>query len=397
MPDANPIRLLKDTHPQLEIWWDSSPLVYADWLAGAGRDHRAARLFDLAPGQDGRLVFGPQSLLDGATTNQPLTWQVLERDPEAWSGWLRAQHPAPGDLDAREAMWRTHIEVAARGADMLAPIFEASGRRLGQICCQVDPRDLTNVDAMLAQARRIHAARPNIMVKLPGTREGIECVRVLTAEGTPTNVTLGFTVSQLVAVGEAAAAGLVEAQRRGTDLRNWRSCAVMMLGRFEDAPEFVAEAQGRGIVLTPADLRWAGIAIFRRAHRLYRAAGYPSKLMAASLRIGPVVDGQARVWHLEKLAGADAVLTVFPNIFEAFLSTTPGRDLPPQIDDPIPQEVLERLERIPYFAAAYDEHGIPPEAWVRHPALQATANAFTRSMEAIEHFAAQQSLEWRER
>ena len=112
-------------------------------------------------------------------------------------------------------MWRTHIEIAARGADMLAPIFEATDRRRGQICCQVDPRDLTDLPAMLAQARRIHAARPNIMVKLPGTAEGIEAVRILTAEGIPTNVTLGFTVAQLVATGEAAQAGLVEARRAG--------------------------------------------------------------------------------------------------------------------------------------------------------------------------------------
>ena len=258
MLDANPIRRLKDTNPQLEVWWDSSPLVYADWLAGAGRDHRDARLFDLVPGPDGQTLFAPDSLLDGATTNQPLTWQVLEKYPEVWAEWLAAQRASAGNLDAREAMWRTHIEIAARGADMLAPIFEATDRRRGQICCQVDPRDLTDLPAMLAQARRIHAARPNIMVKLPGTAEGIEAVRILTAEGIPTNVTLGFTVAQLVATGEAAQAGLAEARQRGTDLRNWRSCAVMMLGRYEDAPPFKEQAAERGIELSEADRALGG-------------------------------------------------------------------------------------------------------------------------------------------
>jgi transaldolase len=389
MLDANPIRRLKDTHPGLEVWWDSSPLVYTDWLAGAGQAYRTARLLDLVPGPDGQTFFAPDSLLDGATTNQPLTWQVLEQYPDVWAEWLAAQRPSAGNLDAREAMWRVHIEVAARGADMLAPIFEATDRRRGQICCQVDPRDMTDVDAMLAQARRIHAARPNIMVKLPGTAEGIECVRLLTAEGVPTNVTLGFTVSQLVAVGEAAAAGLAEAQRRGTDLRNWRSCAVMMLGRYEDAPPFKEQASERGIELTDADLRWAGIAIFRKAHVLFQVRNYPSKLMAASMRVGPIVDDQTRVWHLEKLAGADAVLTVFPNIFEAFLANYPGLPIVPQIAEPVPEDVLARLCRIPYFVDAYDEHGLAPDEWVGHPALQATADAFVRSMEAIEGFAAQ--------
>ena len=387
MIDANPIRRLKDTHPGLEVWWDSSPLVYADWLAGAGRDYRAARLFDPVPGPDGQTLFAPDSLLDGATTNQPLTWQVLEKYPEVWSKWLATQPASAGNPDAREAMWRTHIEIAARGADMLAPIFEATDRRCGQICCQVDPRDMTDVNAMVAQARRIHAARPNIMVKLPGTAEGIEAVRILTAEGVPTNVTLGFTVAQLVATGEAAQAGLAEARQRGTDLRNWRSCAVMMLGRYEDVPEFRAQAAERGIELTDADLRWAGIAIFRKAHRLFRERGYPSKLMAASMRLGPTIDGRLRVWHLEKLAGADAVLTVFPNIFEAFLTNYAGLPLAPQIEEPAPDEVLERLLRIPYFAEAYAEDGLAPEQFVAHPALQATATSFSQAMEKIEEFA----------
>ena len=389
MSDTNPIRRLKDTHPQLEVWWDSSPLVYADWLAGAGRDHRDAWLFDLVPGPDGRTLFAPDSLLDGATTNQPLTWQVLEKYPEVWAEWLAAQRTTAGNLDVGEALWRTHIEVAARGADMLAPIFAATDRREGQICCQVDPRDLTDLPAMLAQARRIHAARPNIMVKLPGTAEGIEAVRILTAEGIPTNVTLGFTVSQLVATGEAAQAGLAAARQRGTDLRNWRSCAVMMLGRYEDAPPFKEQAAERGIELTDADLRWAGIAIFRKAHRLFRERAYPSKLMAASMRLGPTVDGSLRVWHLEKLAGADAVLTVFPNIFEAFLTSYAGLALVPQIEAPVPDEVLERLLQVPYFAQAYDERGMAAEDFVAHPALQATAASFVQSMAHIERFAAQ--------
>ena len=242
---------------------------------------------------------------------------------------------------------------------------------------------------MVEQARRIHAARPNIMVKLPGTREGIEAVRILTAEGVPTNVTLGFTVSQLVAVGQAAAAGLAEARAARHESGNWRSCAVMMLGRYEDAPEFRAQAAERGIELNDADLRWAGIAIFRKAHRLFRERGYPSKLMAASMRLGPTVDGSSRVWHLEKLAGADAVLTVFPNIFEAFLTSYAGVPLEPQIEEPVPDEVLERLLQVPYFAQAYDEHGIAAEDFVAHPALQATAASFAQSMENIERFAAQ--------
>jgi transaldolase len=105
------------------------------------------------------------------------------------------------------------------------------------------------------------------------------------------------------------------------------------------------------------------------------------------MRLGPTVDGVTRVWHLEKLAGADAVLTVFPNVFEAFIEAYSDVPIEPQIDEPVPDDVLERLLRIPYFAEAYDEHGIAPEDFAKHPALQATAASFREAMERIEAFA----------
>ena len=48
----------------------------------------------------------------------------------------------------------------------------------------------------------------------------------------------------------------------------------------------------------------------------------------------------------------------------------------------------ERLLRLPYFAEAYDESGIAPDAWVSHPALRATAASFSQAMEQVEAFAA---------
>ena len=384
----NPVEKLSESSSDLEVWWDSSPLVYEPWTEGMGGADRAGNLFDIEVASSGATRFRSNSLVRGATTNQPLTWQVIDSEPDKWSAWLRAQLEAEPDLTARDAMWRLFIEVAVQGADKLAPIFQASGHRHGYICCQVDPRDMTNLDAMLEQARRIHGARPNLMVKMPGTKEGIEGVRILTSEGIPTNVTLGFTVPQLVAVGQAAQAGLDKAVEQGTDLRNWRSCAVMMLGRYEGAAPMQAQAKERGIELSESDLRWAGISIFRKAHRIFRERRYPSKLMAASMRLGPVVDGVTRVWHLEKLAGANAVLTVFPNVFEAFLAAYGDLPLEPQIEEPIPDQVLERLSQIPYFAEAYDEHGIAPEDWASHPALQVTAASFSEAMEEIEMFAA---------
>ncbi|MCK5156147.1 MAG: transaldolase family protein [Spirochaetales bacterium] len=391
MPDDNnAVRKLAATNPGLELWWDSSPLVYDAWTKGPGKEFKDTGLFQVSDADDDSDdgIFQEESLLQGCTTNQPLVWQAIEEDPERWAKWLKNQLDATPGLDVQEAMWRLYIQPAVLGADMLEPIFLGSNKRWGQICCQVDPRNLTDTETMLLQARRIHSARPNIMIKMPATKEGIDGVRILASEGIPTTVTLGFTLSQLIAVGEAVEKGLKTARKQGTDLSRWRCCAVMMLGRFEDAPQLKNQANSLGIEITEADLRWAGIAIFRKAHMLYKKRGYASKLMAASMRLGPTIEGVQCIWHLEKLAGADAVLTIFPNIFEAFISTYKDIPIESRIEEPIPREVMEKLLRIPYFVEAYNERGIKPENFINHPALQATAAGFTEAMENVERFAA---------
>ena len=382
MAAQNPLIALRNAGKNTEIWWDTSPLLYEEWQKTCGEN--MPELFHLRQEKE-KKSFDSDSLLQGSTTNPPLAWQALEKNPEFWRQWLLSRSTTMAD--SKEAMWQLYLELARAGATMLLPIFSASNRKRGQICCQVDPRDMTDIDAMMSQAQQIHLVAPNVMVKIPGTREGIECVRLLTGLGIPTNVTLGFTVSQLMAVGEAALAGLQEANKsRGTDLTNWRSCAVMMLGRYEDALPMKEQATQKGIELSEEDIRWAGIAIFRKAHRIFLERKYPSKLMAASMRLGPEVAGEKRVWHLEKLAGSDAVLTVFPNIFEQFVKSYRGLDLPVSINEQIPEQVLNKLLQIPYFVQAFEEQGISQEQFVEHPALQATAASFCEAMDSMETF-----------
>ncbi len=81
------------------------------------------------------------------------------------------------------------------------------------------------------------------------------------------------------------------------------------------------------------------------------------------------------------------MLTVFPNIFEAFLTNYPGLPIASQIAESVPEDVLARLSRIPYFAEAYDEHGLAPEQFAAHPALRITAASFVDAMVKIEGFA----------
>jgi transaldolase len=239
---------------------------------------------------------------------------------------------------------------------------------------------------MVAQGMALNAANPNVMIKMPGTKEGIAGIRILAAKGIPTNATLVFTIPQILSVAEAVQGGHAEAVAKGVDTSRWRAVCTMMLGRYEDVPEFAAQCQAKGFELTESDKRWSGIAIFKKACRLFEERAYPLKMLAASMRVGPTVDGRLRVWHVEKLAGHDAILTIFPNIYEAWLAHYTPEEIVSHADEGVPEEVVERLLQVEYFRQGYLEGGLDPDDYISHPAVIATGNSFAEATRELEMY-----------
>ena len=85
-----------------------------------------------------------------------------------------------------------------------------------------------------------------------------------------------------------------------------------MLARYGDLGGLREAGKEKGIELSDGDVRLAELAIVKKAYRLLKDSDYQSKLLPCSLRVGPIVDGTLRVWHLEEMAGADVVVTVPP-------------------------------------------------------------------------------------
>ncbi len=376
----NSLARLAATHPELEIWWDSSPLIFESWrkevleaAAGTPFEPRAKEILE-----------DIWSLFVGCTTNPPLTKQVVDRDPAPWEEWIRNEVAGSAKVDHFDVFWKLYSSVVKKGAEAFLEVHEKSNGKLGYISGQVDPRVLQDTRKMVAQAIALNSMSPNIMIKMPGTKEGIYGITILTAMGIPTNATLTFTLSQLMSVAEAVKVGLELARKNGVDLSAWRSVITLMLGRMEDCKVFHQQAEELGIELSEADRRWAGIAVFNKALRLIKERGYESKLLAASMRLGPTVDGKQRVWHLEKLAGKPVVLTIFPNVIETWLREYDGEEIDPSPED-APPEVIEKLLKIPYFNEAYNE-GQPQEEFINHGAVIETANQFSQATNDLQEF-----------
>src|SRR5512139_1771684 len=256
---------LTQVNSGMEIWWDSSPLVFKPWvkkMVDAAPPARKAALEE----QLNRIYVlddPAKSLIRGCTTNPPLSLTAVKSDPEMWNPWIDNLIVTNPGLTQHEYFWLTYREVIKRGAEMMLPIWQASGGRYGYISGQLDPRLITETEKMIEMAQEIRAIAPNLMIKVPASTQGVEVVKVLTSMAIPTNVTTCFTMPQIWAVANAAAEGVKIGEKNGVDMSKWRAVITMMIGRLTENPELDVQAERRNIKLSWADKHWLGIYVFR--------------------------------------------------------------------------------------------------------------------------------------
>ena len=310
-------RLIK-TNPNMEIWWDSSPLVFKPWvekMVSAAPQERKAEIKE----QLNRLYNADSpadSIFRGCTTNPPLSWSAVQSDPKYWAEWISKQSTANPGLDKKQMAWTTYKEIVKRGAEAFLPIHQASDGRFGWISGQLDPRLFSEVDQMVHDADELVKLSPNVMIKVPASMDGMEVLKILASKGISTNTTTCFTLPQIMGSADATMAGLKIAEKNKVDLKNWRAVITMMIGRLTEHPVLDLQAERKNIKLSWADKHWWGIAVFREAYRLLMEGGYASKMLACSMRPGPLVAGKMQYWDLQKIAGGDIVYTCPPYVLE---------------------------------------------------------------------------------
>ena len=126
----------------------------------------------------------------------------------------------------------TDIQAAA---DDLRPVYDRLDGADGFASIEVSPFLASSTQGTIDEARRLWSAvdRPNLMVKVPCTREGVPAVRALTAEGVNVNITLLFAIDMYEAVAEAFIAGLEDRVARGGDVSRISSVASFFVSRID--------------------------------------------------------------------------------------------------------------------------------------------------------------------
>jgi transaldolase len=119
--------------------------------------------------------------------------------------------------------------------DVLRPVYEATGGEDGRVSIEVDPRLAHETDRTIAEAKGLWwlVDRPNVMIKIPASVEGLPAITAATAAGLSVNVTLIFGLDRYDLVMEAYLAGLEQAQAAGIDLSTIRSVASFFVSRVD--------------------------------------------------------------------------------------------------------------------------------------------------------------------
>ena len=127
------------------------------------------------------------------------------------------------------------IEDVRAACDALLAVFEKSGGLDGRVSFEVSPRLAHDTAGTVEEARRLRAAvsRPNVMIKVPATAEGLPAVRTLIAEGTCVNVTLIFSLARYEQVAEAYLSGLELRAAQGQPLEPVVSVASFFVSRVD--------------------------------------------------------------------------------------------------------------------------------------------------------------------
>jgi transaldolase len=268
--------------------------------------------------------------VQGMTSNQAIFEKAISGSAD-YDGDMQALARAGKDTDAiYEALAVKDIRAAA---DVLRPVYESTGGRDGYVSLEVSPFLARDTERTIAEARHLYetVGRPNLMIKIPATAEGLPAITASIGAGINVNVTLIFGIGNYTAVAEAYMAGLEKlaaaapSTRGGHPVDRVASVASFFVSRVDTAldPQLekagardllgriavdncrLAYAEYRRLLATP---RWQSLAA--------KGARPQRVLWASTSTKNPAYPDTL---YVDELIGPDTVNTLPPETLKAFL------------------------------------------------------------------------------
>jgi transaldolase/glucose-6-phosphate isomerase len=251
----------------------------------------------------------------GVTSNPSIFEQAILGSPDYDERLAELTHNGDG---VEEIYWTLAIEDVQGAADVLRPVWEHTDGGDGYVSLEVAPDVARDTEATLAMARDLwaRADRPNVMIKIPGTPEGVPAIRAAIAEGININVTLLFSLDAWAAIAEAWLAGLEDRAAAGKPIDHVASVASFFVSRVDTAADKRLKALGRQELCGKAAVanaqlayeRWQQLVASERFAAMRAKGARPQRLLWAST--GTKDPAYSDVKYVAELVGPETVNTM---------------------------------------------------------------------------------------
>jgi transaldolase len=235
--------------------------------------------------------------------------------------------------DIYESLIFTDIRHAC---DILRPVYDQTKGIDGYVSVEVPPTIATNTVSTITEARRYHGTidRPNLMIKIPGTPEGLPAVEQMISEGISINITLLFAVESYVAAAWAYIRGLEARVAKGEDISNISSVASFFLSRIDtnidaklnDLLKHLTDVtKAEKIAVLKGKIAIANAKVAYQEYKKIIATDRWQQLAAKGARVqrllwastGTKDPSYSDVMYVDGLVGNDTVNTLPPSTIEA--------------------------------------------------------------------------------
>ena len=182
--------------------------------------------------QDGDLAGLVRDGVVGVTSN-PTIFQGAIAEGDAYDDQIREL--SSSESDPKEIFLALARDDIRDACDVLRPVWDEGDGKDGWVSLEVDPNLAHDTEGTIAEAKRLHALveQPNLLIKIPATREGLPAIEETIAAGIPVNVTLIFSLERHREVAEAYVRGLQRLVESGGDPSRIASVASFFVSRVD--------------------------------------------------------------------------------------------------------------------------------------------------------------------
>ncbi len=320
---------------------------------------------------------GIESGATGCTQNPSYTWKMLTHPKGKDQTVQLLRETLAETADDNEAECILQRKLVRAVSDEFMALWESSRGQYGYVSIQGDPVHEEDPQVIIDEARKNREMNPNIMIKIPATKAGLEAMNVLVAENTPLNATEVMGLSQVITLCDMYE---TVSKRSGQKPVMYIS---LITGIFDEW--LSQDVREKRVEVNQDALYQAGMIIAKKVYQ---------EMHDRRCRMGFIGGGVRGLQHFTEMVGADACITMN---WEGQGSCTEliEADLPvvSRFHNPVQPRVLdELLRKVPEFSRAYYEDGLAIEEYEHYGPVEYFRNSFIKNWEnALNEIATQRA------